>query len=266
MDFKYGFSAKGSLASLTEEDYSFYSGLGCTLCQGFPFTTNRFSMKQFTSNQSHGITPVAHELLMTNFATAEDKIRNFSLLVLNQSILNCAFNNIPYLVIHPGSASDKAEGLNRLSALLEASIDRIFPTFQQNPSLRCPTIYVETMAGSGSQLLSNLEEIEDFFNRHHRYDIGLCIDTAHLWGAGISAQQITELAYKLSVSTLIHFNNSSTSFGSKKDRHSLLTKGIIPKDYLSYIKSHFNVSPFIFETPISSKEEAEAEVCFFNNL
>lgn len=266
MDFKYGFSVKGSLGSLVEEDYSFYSTLGCTLYQGFPFNTNRFSREQFKPLLDKRVTPVAHELLMTNFASEVDKTRNFSLLVLNQSILNCAYNGISYLIIHPGSNPNKEQGLANLSATLERSAELLAPVFKAQPALRLPTIYVETMAGAGSQLLSDIDGIENFLNLHFCHDVGLCIDTAHLWGAGITVQQITEAVYSHPLPTLIHFNNSSTSFGSRKDKHSLLTKGIIPKDYLSNIKNLFNASPFIFETPISSKEEAEAEVCFFNNL
>lgn len=119
-----------------------------------------------------------------------------------------------------------------------------------------PTGYkliLETGCGCGSEVLSDPKALLEFYNTLDKSKIGICIDSAHIFGFGVPVNSaILELFdYKIS---LIHLNDSEVPFGSKKDRHSNLGKGYIWKDKISelsqFIKDCYdNVIPVLAETP-----------------
>lgn len=98
-------------------------------------------------------------------------------------------------------------------------------------------LYLENCAGEGTKLGRNVDELRALMEGCDSHNIGLCIDTCHSYGAGMtdmrSAEKVIQTFEELDCPrTIIHLNDSLGDFGSKKDRHALLGQGLIwtPRD------------------------------------
>lgn len=159
------------------------------------------------------------------------------------------------VVIHPGSFKKTNDGLETISK----SINKI--NFKQNSKL-----LLENCAGEGSKLCKNFQELSKVFegiDSTKKDNVGVCIDTAHIWGAGLfdlsKKDEIDKLFYEfdkhigLDKFNLLHLNDSLVPLGSKKDRHECICCGHIWKDdnmSLKYLltKCSENKIPVILET------------------
>ena len=125
-------------------------------------------------------------------------------------------------------------------------------------------ILLETPAGQGTELLTDLHEFLEFFNQfsaEKKRHLGICLDTAHIWAAGYELSEAFSLITNKNAADLIaiHLNNSKVAKGSRVDRHATLfdNAGTIPHnsiiEFLELFKNNKNkksVSPIIIlETP-----------------
>jgi len=90
--------------------------------------------------------------------------------------------------------------------------------------------------------------------------IGLCLDTAHLWGAGfdIATQSgLEQLVGRLDAElgrdrvVMLHLNDSRTSLGSRLDRHEHIAAGQVGAEGMRNVLSHpwLATLPTFLETP-----------------
>lgn len=156
------------------------------------------------------------------------------------------------VVIHPGSYPDKKCGLTSITKIL----DRI--EFKPHYNL-----LLENSAGQGTTLGGTIEELREMLKTHNSDNVGLCIDTAHLWGVGeydISTMNgVERLFEKISTEVsvkkvkLFHINDSKSQYGSKKDQHEFIAKGNIWKrdqtslQFLLKKLERYSI-PFVLET------------------
>jgi deoxyribonuclease IV len=136
------------------------------------------------------------------------------------------------VVIHPGCFKNRKEGLLTISK----SINKI--NFVKEGLL-----LLENSAGQGDSLATTLQEIcliiENVYE-NKRGNIGVCIDTCHLFAFGeydISKPKEVSRFFKefqekigLNRLKLIHLNDSQTPLGSRKDRHASIGQGYIWKE------------------------------------
>lgn len=116
-------------------------------------------------------------------------------------------------------------------------------------------LIIETPAGQGTELLTNLNDFVDFlnsFSKQQQKYLGICFDTAHTWALGYSLIDAMNILYKSQVDvTLIHFNNSLVNKGDKKDRHAELLNGKIANqeidDFIKKLNKYDSI--VILETP-----------------
>ena len=155
------------------------------------------------------------------------------------------------IVLHPGShvgaGSDMgiayiAEGLNQILK-------------KDTPCL----IALETMAGKGSEIGRNFEELAAIFDKvHHNEKLRVCFDTCHVHDAGYDIvnafDEVIERFDKL-IGTeniaVFHINDSKNPLGAMKDRHANIGDGYIGYDCLHKIvhDERFLMVPKILETP-----------------
>lgn len=142
------------------------------------------------------------------------------------------------VVIHPGSYKDTKKGLNAVAT----SINKI--NFSTGGKL-----LLENCAGEGTKLCKTFPEIArilDAIDPKKRDNVGICIDTAHIWGQGdYDLRQVSEIDRMFSDFdreigmdrfTLLHLNDSKVKLGSKLDRHEIMCHGgIWGKDYSSLL-------------------------------
>ena len=99
----------------------------------------------------------------------------------------------------------------------------------------CPLL-LETPAGQGTELLTDMKEFMDFVADINDPRLRVCIDTCHVFAAGISPISYLENTWKNDMwrplLKLIHFNDSKVECGKCVDRHAVLGMGYIGQECL----------------------------------
>ena len=152
---------------------------------------------------------------------------------------------------HPGSHVGQGTeiGITYISNMLNSIL-----TPEQNT-----TVLLETMAGKGSEIGREFEELREIIDSVTLKDkIGVCLDTCHVWDGGYDiVNQPDDVIYKfdsvigLSKLKAIHLNDSMNPLGSHKDRHAKIGEGMIGLEALVRLINHPALShlPFYLETP-----------------
>ena len=123
-------------------------------------------------------------------------------------------------------------------------------------------VALELGAGAGNSIGSRFEQIADILEGlDRRADrVGICIDTAHLWGSGYdihTAQGVNEMFEALDRYVgfdrlkVVHLNDSIQTLGSHVDRHHHIGEGRIGIEGFAAIVNHpcTRDLPGIIETP-----------------
>lgn len=141
------------------------------------------------------------------------------------------------VVIHVGkhTTQSREQGLANMRTALEYIIE-VLHQKQINAK-----IILETPAGQGTELLTDLGDFLNFYNqlsqfsKEQRKYLGICLDTAHVWAAGYElsdAYKMIAVANATNDVVAIHLNNSKVAKGGRVDRHATLfdSTGTIPQD------------------------------------
>lgn len=155
------------------------------------------------------------------------------------------------LILHPGS--HVGEGV-------DVGIKQIIHGLNQVLTSDTPcNIALETMAGKGSEIGRNFEELARIYNGVvHNDKLRVCFDTCHTHDAGYDIvhdfdgviHQFDQLLGKEQIA-VFHINDSKNACGANKDRHANLGDGYIGFDPIYQIVHHpdFVDIPKILETP-----------------
>ena len=184
--------------------------------------------------------------------------------------IECAWNDIECAsklgaigtVFHVGKhvKLTKEEGVSNMYEFISIQIGRI-----QERDMSIQYI-LETSAGCGTELLSNIQELGEFYHRftmEQKKNIKICIDTCHVFSAGYAIQSKEDMtSFIESVEkhiqwenvSLIHLNDCKKNVGCCVDRHENIGKGYIMKDTMDGIFlliQHCKLYdiPLILETP-----------------
>lgn len=214
---------------------------------------NEGNFRQFSANmfEYNVYNFVIHASYALNPCSPEDELRDRTVAVINQdlSILS-RLGGIKNYVLHPGSAMGQT--FEEAFIKLEDTIKRIKPADYQT------FICLETMAGQGTQIMSTLPQLESLMLLCRRYPyVKICLDTCHLFAAGIKYNEFFSLLDKYGRELLgvVHVNGSSKPFGSRVDRHTSVQLGYIrpalQTDICARVLDYGNV-PIILETPTTT--------------
>ena len=205
---------------------------------------------------------IVHAPYIINLANKE-KIESwdFSISFLKNELKRCDELNVKYLVLHPGSSVKytKEEGINNIIEALNIVL---------NEKYNC-MILLETMAGKGSEVGSNLEELKTIITNVST-KIGICLDTCHLNDAGYNLDNFSNFLEEfskildLNLIKCIHINDSKNVLGSHKDRHENIGYGTIGFNTLLNIVNNSKLKdvPKILETPYVNKEDNSKELLY----
>ncbi len=120
-------------------------------------------------------------------------------------------------------------------------------------------LLIETCAGQGGEMLSDLKDFVEFIQRFSSLDfysnIGICIDTCHIFQAGydLNNNEVINQVHSIfepvkNKIKLIHLNDSYHQVGQNLDRHEQIGRGNIEVDQLiKFILPYKNI-PMILET------------------
>lgn len=194
---------------------------------------------------------VAHAPYTMNLCAAKEDIRKFSKEMIADDLCRMEYTPGNYYNFHPGShVGQGAEtGITLITELLNQVL------YQEQTT----TVLLETMAGKGSEVGRNFEELQAIIERVDlKEKIGVCLDTCHVWDAGYDIVEHLDEVLKefdriigLERLKAIHLNDSMNPLGSHKDRHARLGEGQIGPEALQRIVCHEKLQglPFILETP-----------------
>jgi deoxyribonuclease IV len=198
---------------------------------------------------------VVHDNYLINLASPDPVLRARSVQAFHHEIVRAISLGADYLVAHPGSARDGT----RTAAI--AAIVQGLRQATRGLKLGDLRILLENTAGHGASVGSRFEELKAIIDGCSELQLGVCIDTAHLFASGWDIRkpaglEMTLVAIEDSVGldrvAVIHANDSKTALGSRVDRHQHIGKGKIGLDAFRSILNHslFAGKAFIAETPI----------------
>ena len=239
---------------------------------GAPQNTRRYEINNKLTNQAlekmennnidiNNI--IVHAPYIINLANDKENDKyDFSINFLKQEIERCEELKMSYLVLHPGS---------HVGLGIEKGINNII--YALNEALKDDknvTILLETMAGKGTEVGSNFQELKAIIDGIDKKElIGVCMDTCHLNDSGYDITDFDSILDEfdrivgLSYLKCIHINDSKNIKGAKKDRHENIGYGSLGFDTL--IKIIYNPKldniPKILETPyINDKPPYKEEI------
>ena len=258
-------SMSGGLINAAKEAYS-YGANTFMIYTGAPQNTKRSPIEKLKIEEGKEFMAknniseiVVHAPYIINLASYKEDTYNLAIDFLKQEIDRTTAIGSDYIVLHPGAFTDKTAeyGIERISNGLNEVLT-------ENTK---PFICLETMAGKGSEVGRNFEELKAIIDKVDRNEkIGICLDTCHLHDSGYDIVNDFDNVMKhfdniigLDKVKVIHVNGSLNKCGAKKDRHANLgadetnPKG---KDYIGFDaiynivhSNYLKDKIFILETP-----------------
>ncbi len=193
-----------------------------------PSASERFlsDCRKFKISNCHVHTPY-----IINLASRETATREKSVKMIVDDLKRSDSIGAKCAVTHIGTSA----GMRRGEAVAQAvrSIKKILDKTRGSRT----KLLIENSAGQGSTLGDTFEEMAEILDGT-RPDLGVCLDTAHLFAAGYeirSPESFEKMLKNINTTFsaerigLIHCNDSKTGLGSRKDRHEHIGKGEIGK-------------------------------------
>lgn len=200
----------------------------------------------------HGIDVIlAHSPYTLNACSADEGIRKFAKETMRDDLRRMEYTPGNYYNFHPGSHVKQGVeiGIDFIAEMLNEILTKEQTT----------TVLLETMAGKGSEIGRNFEEIRAIIDKVElKEKLGVCLDTCHVWDGGYDVVNdfdgvLDEFDRIIGLDRLkaIHLNDSKNDRDSHKDRHEKIGEGKIGIDAISKIINNERVKnlPFYLETP-----------------
>ncbi len=216
------------------------------------------SVEAFNTNMRKALIDASavlpHASYLINMASPDEEARARSIASLVLELKRCRALGLPGVNIHPGSfvkVGTPEEGCIRIAD----SINRALKDVED------VSVILENTAGQGSYLGSRFEELALVIERvEDDARVGVCIDTAHLYGAGfdiaspeVFARTFDDFDKIIGFGRLrgMHFNDTLVKCGSHVDRHAPIGDGVLGWDTFGMIMrdERFDNIPLILETP-----------------
>ena len=203
-----------------------------------------------------------HTPYFINLASRKEDLRENSVNLVKEELERSNLLGVRYVMTHIGSA----KGMNREEAFgnVVDSLKRIFEDYDGKTLL-----LLENTAGQGDTIGVDFEEISLILKQTRNNDLGVCIDTAHMFASGydIRTEEDIEKLVKLIRETfdaeivkLVHANDSKVKFNSRKDRHEHLGSGEIGIEcFRALIENPFfeNLNMIVETPPPEVKKDVE---------
>jgi len=198
---------------------------------------------------------VAHTGYLINVASPDPALLARSRAALAEELARCDTLEIPYLVLHPGSAMNAPR--NQAVPRVAAAINRVLGRFPSSRTM----LLLETTAGQGTALgrsFAELGTIMALLEQPQR--VGVCIDTCHVFAAGYDIRQpaayaamVADAAQTVGLKHIRcwHLNDSLGKCGGRLDRHAHIGRGRLGVAGFRNVlaDARFAGLPMIIETP-----------------
>ncbi|MBN6094658.1 MULTISPECIES: deoxyribonuclease IV [Staphylococcus] len=232
---------------------------------GAPQNTRRKPIEELNIEKGHEIMKahglsniVVHAPYIINIAnTVKPHVFELGVEFLQSEIERTQALGAQDIVLHPGS--HVGEGTD---AGIKKIIEGLNEVLTNDNNVR---IALETMAGKGSEVGRNFEELARIIDGvNHNNRLSVCFDTCHTHDAGYNVKEdfdgvLNEFDKIIGVDRIkvVHVNDSKNDIGAHKDRHENIGFGYIGFDALNYVVHHdtFKDIPKILETPYVGEDK-----------
>jgi deoxyribonuclease-4 len=212
--------------------------------------------------KEHGFGPLAvHAAYLANLAGPNPVFREKTVELLRHELRVAPEYGASFVNVHIGShmGTGVAAGVGRVAMAVEKILDGV--PLRDDSAL----LVLENSAGGGNGIGESLEELIDIHEamaaRGIDLDrIGYCIDSAHLWGAGVAMagdveidRLVEQFDKKIGLEKLvmIHYNDSKAEHNSKRDLHQHIGGGNVGTRGLAALIQHPRLAHvnYYLETP-----------------
>lgn len=214
-------------------------------------------MKEYDIDKDNVIVHAPYIINLANDTKKESY--DFAINFLKQELDRCEMLGIRNMVLHPGSHVGLGEekALDNIVYALKIVLDK----------KRYTNILIETMAGKGSEVGKNINEIKYIIDNVNSDNLGVCLDTCHLNDSGVDInlfdEYLDEFDKLIGIDKIkcIHVNDSLNPISSGKDRHANIGYGTIGFDALINViyNERLENVPKILETPYITKDDSSKE-------
>src|SRR3989344_4767125 len=239
----------GNAAQITEE-----------LTEKFHAHLKKYNQKEF----------YIHTPYIINLASTDERIKGNSIRLIREDLERGSALGAKYVMTHLGSAKE----LDRKVAneMVTENFKKVFDPVRSSraavPRTRAKgasatsngvdkdyktDLLIEISAGAGNIIGSTFEDLSYFTDKLKDYNVGICLDTAHMFASGYDlrdkeAVRVTFDKFEKIVGfkhlKLFHLNDSKIGFGSRKDRHEHIGDGKIGLEGFRAIISEKRLRPF----------------------
>lgn len=194
---------------------------------------------------------IAHAPYTFNPCAADEGIRDYTKQVMIEDLK--ILDKIPNALynFHPGCHVSQGVDVG-----IEKTADTINTILAQSEKT---TVLIETMAGKGTEIGKNFEEIQKIIEKVELSTrVGVCLDTCHVHDGGYNISDdvngvLDEFGKIIGFDRLkaIHLNDSKNVLGAHKDRHEKIGQGNLSLDGIVSIITHPVIKnlPICLETP-----------------
>jgi deoxyribonuclease IV len=261
-------SVRGGMMTALEEA----KRLGCQTLQIFTHAPRQWRRPRIGEEEAaafrarqkeYALDPlVVHTPYLPNLCTTNERLYLRSKEALKNDLVVCEKLGADYLVVHPGAYSEEstpAEGMERLSDAFHEALSGSGKT----------RVLLENMAGGGRRLGSQWSELKRMLEAARVPDrVGVCLDTAHAWGAGHAFSSAAEVDRTLDAIDetidlarvyVIHANDSKAEHGSHRDLHQHIGQGKLGEKVFAalFADPRLQQCAVILETP---KDDPSADL------
>lgn len=194
---------------------------------------------------------LAHAPYTLNGCSADENIRLFARETMEDDLKRMEYTPGNCYNFHPGS--HVKQGVEKGIEYIAQMLNEILKPEQRT------TVLLETMAGKGSEVGREFEELREILDRVTLNDkMGVCLDTCHVWDGGYDIVNDLDGVLNRFDSVIglhrlraVHLNDSMNPLGAHKDRHAKIGEGYIGLEAMVRIINHpaLRELPFYLETP-----------------
>ena len=258
------------------------AGIGCEAIQVFAANPSAWQTRAIPAETAavfrsqaarHGIHPaVIHTQYLLNLSTSDEAIYSKSVDALADSLVRADALGAEFVVTHIGShrGLGTESGVSRVTAGVRRVLEE-----SGSPAV----LLLENSAGGGDLVGGQFEDLRAILDglAEFRDRLGICLDTAHLWGAGydVSTPEAAEgivaefdSAVGLGWLKLIHMNDSRSALGSRSDRHANIGQGEIGIEGIRALMRHpaLAETTVIIETPAPTPEDHARDIALLKEM
>jgi deoxyribonuclease-4 len=210
-----------------------------------------------------GLVAVCHAPYLVNLAGTDDLMLERSEAVLAQALRTGRGLRAQAVIVHLGS---------HLGSGFDAGLERAAPVLERVLELASDGTWLllENTAGAGGTMGRTIAELALVIERCGAHPwLGVCLDTAHLYGSGVDVGDVAaveamldELDETIGLDRLkaLHINDSQMELGSNRDRHANVGEGLIGERMAAFLgRPRLQDLPAVLETPGHDGKGADAQ-------